>query len=124
MRLRYSSDIPDGEGVLLTNGGGWRVEIYVLANNDPTWTLVALSGASEAGPQTCPRQKLQGPYESRDQAMAARSAIALALIDQGFTLNAVDFLRWRIDAQRCVRDVRVAREQHAPDCRFDPKDVL
>lgn len=124
MKLRYSGAMPETEGVLLTNRCGWRVEMFVLANNDSTWTLVALSGDAEPLCRAVPRQKLQGPYEIRDQAIAARSAIALALVDQGFGVNTADHLQWRIVAQRAVREVRRLRQAHAPDCRFDPKDVL
>lgn len=120
MYLRYSKAIADTAAVVLTRGG-LRIEIFVLANNDTSYTLVALSGPEDDCHQ---RSKLQGPYQLRDQALAARSAVVAALQDKGFVVSGHAHSQWRLSAQRCIRAVRQLRQQHVTDCRFDPKDVL
>lgn len=121
MYLRYLESAPQSEALLMQNGREWRVELYVLANNDHSYSLVALSGSEQLAAE---RVKVQGPYSMRAQALAARSAIAAELQQAGYHMNNNDTTQWRLQAQGEIRRVRELRERHRPDCRFDPKDVL
>jgi len=118
--LRYLETAPQAEVLLLRNTQLWRAELFVLRNNDDSYSLIALSGDEGAHAE---RIKVQGPYPSRPQAVAARSAVAVQLQDFGFTIDELSTARWRLQAQRKIREVRELRIQNAPDCSFDPQDV-
>ena len=120
MQLRYPLVSAEHDTLLLENRDGWRVEMYILQNNDESYSLVALSGQSGGAVE---RTKLQGPYLSRAVAHAACSAVENVLLNQGFAEENASHPQWRLAAQREIRTLRVTREQNTPDCRFDPKDV-
>ena len=120
MFLRYLKSAPDAEALLMRNNQAWCVEVFVLRNNDDSYSLVALSGVAGARAR---RRKLQGPFQTRDQALASRSAVAQQLQDTGFTIDTDALPQWRLSAQRMIRELREERRQGSPDCRFDPKDV-
>ena len=44
VHLRYLESAPQAEVLLLQNQQQWRVELFVLRNNDHSYSLVALSG--------------------------------------------------------------------------------
>lgn len=121
MFLRYLDAAPQGEALVLRNANNWRVELLVLYNNDDSCSLVALSGNNGAGAD---KVKLQGPYQHRDVALAARSAVAAQLLESGFTIDEDALSQWRVMAQRYIKELRTRRALHTPDCSFDPKDVL
>ncbi len=120
MYLRYLETSPQTEALLLRNERCWRVELFILRNNDESFSLVALSGKERAQAE---RVKIQGPYQTRAQALAARSAVAAQLQDSGFTIDEGESTLWRLQAQRKIRELRAQRERNTPDCRFDPDDV-
>ncbi|MFT5604719.1 MAG: hypothetical protein ACI9G5_001680 [Paracoccaceae bacterium] len=120
MYLRYLESAPQAEALLLRNEQCWRVELFVLRNNDDGYSLVALSGREQAQAE---REKTQGPYQTRAQALAARSAVAAQLQDSGFTIDEMTSTLWRLQAQRKIKELRALREHNSPDCRFDPDDV-
>lgn len=120
MRLRYHRTVCTAEGMLLINDRCWRVEMYVLANNDATYSLVALAGGDRVLPE---KLKIQGPYQNREEAIAARAAIAASLVAKGFAETSSVVSRWRLNAQRTIRGLREAHRANSTACRFDPKDV-
>lgn len=120
MHLRYLDSTPQAEALIMRNEQSWRVELFVLRNNDDSYSLIALSGDEGAHAE---RVKVQGPYPSCPQAVAARSAVAVQLQEFGFTIDELSTARWRLQAQRKIREVRELRMQNAPDCSFDPRDV-
>lgn len=120
MRLRYPLVSAEHDTLQLENRDGWRIEMYILQNNDESYSLVALSGQSGGAVE---RTKLQGPYLSRALAHSACSAIEVVLLDRGFVKENASHPQWRLTAQREIKSVRMTRQQNTPDCRFDPKDV-
>ncbi len=120
MYLRYLESAPQSEALRLDNKQGWCVELYILRNDDDSHSLVALSGRPQIQAR---RVKIQGPYQMRAQALAARSAIAAQLEVTGFSVSQHASPQWRLQAQREIRAVRELRKQNTPDCSFDPKDV-
>lgn len=121
MFLRYLNSAPEAEALVLRNDGAWRVELFLLRNNDDSFSLVALSGQEASQAE---RVKLQGPYQYRDVAVAARSAIARELIAADFVVADTAHPQWRVMAQRHINTLRAQRAENTPDCHFDPKDVL
>lgn len=120
MQLHYLPGDCDDELLILANAQQWRIEMYVLANHDDTFSLVALAGKRDLVNQ---KIKLQGPYQDRAEALAARSAIACSLHSSGFVSADPDTAQWRVAAQRAIREVRDAHRSYTTDCRFDPDDV-
>ncbi len=120
MQLRYPLVSTEHDVVLLESSNDWRVEMYVLENNDDSYSLVALSGRVAGAVE---RTKLQGPYLSRLLAHAACSAIANVLREDGFVEQNSTYPQWRLTAQREIKSVRIVRQQNKPDCQFDPRDV-
>lgn len=118
--MRYLESAPETEALLLRNEQRWRVELFVLRNNDDSFSLVALSGSEQVQAE---RVKIQGPYQVRAQALGARSAVAAQLLDAGFVIDEVSSTQWRLLAQRNINEVRALRQQNTPDCRFNPEDV-
>lgn len=125
MHLSYLDSVPGSAVLLLSNGNCWRIELYILGNNqdnreEETFSLVALSGREQAPPG---RIKTQGPYQCREEAKAARSAIAASLLQVGFRIEGQAPAQWRIDAQRTIRELRECHRLYSTDCSFDPDDV-
>jgi len=120
MFLRYPETLPDSEALLVTRNTTQCIELYVLANRDNTFSLVALAGELGRSPS---REKLQGPYQTRAQAVAARAAVVQQLLEREYALALTATPRWRLDAQRAIRVVRESRQRNAPDCSFNPNDV-
>ena len=120
MRLRYPLVSAEHDTLLLENRDGWRVEMYILQNNDESYSLVALSGRKGG---VVERTRLQGPYPLRAVAHGACSAIADVLMSDGFAEDGASHPQWRLAAQREIRSVRCVRERNSPDCRFNPDDV-
>ncbi len=121
MHLRYLDVSPRGEALILGNPADWQVELFVLANDDDSYSLVALSG--QAGSGAPEKTKLQGPYQMREQALAARSAIAALLLEGEHRILPEAVPHWRMAAQRAIRELRDLRLRYFTDCSFDPQDV-
>lgn len=120
MHLSYLENAPDADVMVFTSAQLWRIELYILTNDDATFTLVALAG------QDChanSKVKLQGPYQDRREAVAARSAIATHILSDGLEQANSAVPQWRLAAQRAIREVREAHRSHATDCHFDPDNV-
>lgn len=122
MHLNYLPAAPQAEVLVLRNERGWRIELFVLGNDDQSYSLLAVSG-EEASRQGA-RVKFQGPYQIRELALAARSAIAAQLQKSGFAIESEAIACWRLQAQREIRLLRNTRKDNYPDCRFNPDDVL
>lgn len=120
MHLQYLQSDSGGEVLVLGNDRQWRIEMYVLANDDDTFSLVALAGKESLVNE---KIKVQGPYQDRSEAVAARSAIAGSLVSDGFSEGDYGLAQWRIAAQRAIREVRDAHRSFTTDCRFNPDDV-
>ena len=126
MHLSYLDSVPGSAVLLLVNDDRWRIELYILGNNldakdAETFSLVALSGREQSSPG---RIKTQGPYQCREEAKAARSAIAASLLQAGFRIEGKAPPQWRIDAQRTIRELRDCHRRYSTDCSFDPDDVF
>lgn len=123
MRLRYDPTIPAAPGpVVMLGPTGQRVEMHIREDEDGTATLVALSGPDSYTPPKGICQ--QGPYHLRDQAVAARRAIAAQLKHAGFRYAQDEYPRWYLAVQRSINDARKIRGESAGNYRFDPKDVF
>lgn len=120
MRLNYNLQIPDQKNPLVLLGSdAARVEIHMREEVSGVTTLFAFAG------QKCVERKCaQGPYETRDQALAARKAIIAELIRTGFQLQENEVPLWSFDVQREIRQMREYKSESAVDTRFDPKDVF
>ena len=124
MKLRYPNHVGiDGNchaTIVLENNRHWRIELTIKANDDETCSLIAQSGINT---QPAELNKLQGPYQTFDQAAAARIAIVDRLFDKGFyVLNRVPI--WTLQAQRVIKQLRQTRSQNTTNVRFDPSDVI
>lgn len=120
MYLDYLNDDASAEVLVLNNAQDWRIEMFVLANEDDTFSLIALAGKWR---QRHDKIKLQGPFQQRREAQAARSAIARSLLADGFVAEKTPLPQWRLAAQSAIRGVREAHRNHRTDCHFDPGDV-
>lgn len=119
MFLQYTADVP-ADTVLVMGKAHRRIELYILENSDGRYSLVALAGSAAAAAD---KAKLQGPYEQRDQALAARAAIMPELEKQGFEVLSASIPVWQLNAQRTIRDLRVEQEESRGDYAFRPEDV-
>lgn len=125
MKLRYPNhadiDVNCHTTIVLENNRHWRIELVIKANEDETCSLIAQSGINT---QPAELNKLQGPYQTFDQAVAARTAIVDRLFDKGFYVltNAIPI--WTLQAQKAIRQLRKTRSQNSVDARFDPSDVI
>lgn len=125
MKLNYDSSSLALDSTLkvliLENTRGWRIEIQLRANEDSSFTLVAMSGIHSKPAEL---SKLQGPYESRQQACAARRAIAIQLLDKGFKAMEHEHSIWNLQAQKAIQKVREQRKLNRGNYDFHPDDVL
>ncbi len=121
MYLHYLDTSPTQKTLLLNSVGQRCVELCILPNEDDSFSLVAMAG--ETGKQPA-KLKVQGPFQFRDQAVAARSAIAASLLKVGFSIDEHSPSQWRLAAQRIIRELRLSRHQHSVDCEFDPDNVF
>ncbi|GAB1264134.1 PA4575 family protein [Aurantivibrio infirmus] len=122
MRLNYNAQSNDGSkpSVLLLNEND-RVEIYLRAEPDGQTTLLACSGDKVALPK---KSYQQGPYESMEQAVAARRAIVHDLLRRGYTYSEDAVAIWAIAAQRALKQIRKTKRSSKANYKFDPKDVF
>lgn len=134
MLLHYpSSHTQMADVLVLENARGWRIEMYLKANQVPdsqalkpahsssSYSLIALSGVSHLPAEL---NKAQGPYETREQASAARSAIAQQLLNKDFEVQHKAEGIWSLQAQKAIRQMRAERNQHQGNYHFHPDDVL
>ena len=120
MRLNYSLPLPDDKNPLVLLGANAaRVEIHMRQEANGVTTLFAFAGCDQIE-----RKCAQGPYETRDQALAARKAIFAELVRTGFELAQSELPLWSLAAQREIKQMRVEKSQSTVDTRFDPKDVF
>ncbi len=90
-------------------------------NEDETYTLIAMSGLVNRPAEL---SKLQGPYQTLQQGIAARSAIAEQLIRKGFSMLKDQHAIWRLQAQKAIQTVRRQRIDNQGNYDFHPDDVL
>lgn len=120
-RLNYTDNTGSGmQPVVLVDQSGLRVECHLRAEEGASTTLLALSGRDGG----VGKSKLQGPYETPAQAVAARKAIVAALVRSGFSLLPNEHPLWSMDAQRIIRQLRSVRANDSSRYKFDPKDVF
>ena len=120
-RLNYTDDTGSGlQPVVLKDPSGLRVECHLRTEEDGSATLLALSGRGDR----VGKSKLQGPYETPAQAVAARKAIVAELVRMGFSLAPNEHPLWSMDAQRIIRQLRSVRANDSSRYKFDPKDVF
>ncbi len=89
-------------------------------NEDDTYTLIALSGIAS---QPAELSKLQGPYQTLEQGLAARMAIARQLESKGF-YQCEGHSIWDIQVQKAIQKVRLQRSASQGNYQFHPDDVL
>lgn len=119
MRLFYSKTLPNDCSVLvLVAECGRRIELYLRQSDEGT-TLLALAGSNEPS-----KSKLQGPYETVEQAIAARNAIAQVLINEGFNHALNHQPLWELAAQRAWGEVKSKNSAAKVDTTFKPQDVF
>ncbi len=124
MKLNYQTQSPDLlhiPALVLRNLRGWRIEMHLRPNDDHSYSLIALSGIDNWPAELC---KAQGPYETRDQGVAARSAIVNQLLAKGFQLLENSGSIWVVQVQRMIRSLRDQRTVHRGNYQFHPDDVL
>jgi hypothetical protein len=120
MKLRYPK-LASAAPVIMENSRGWRIEMVIKANEDESHSLIAQSGLTNKPAEL---SKLQGPYQTQDQAVAARAAIADQLINKGFQfLDKVEPM-WSLQAQGAIKRLRQQRQDNTGNYSFDPNDVF
>jgi hypothetical protein len=96
-----------------------RIEFHILARDVSTYILISYSGSDNALPS---KQKVQGPFHSKDQAQSAVSAIANALKVDDYETSEEHTI-WAIQAQHAARSLRLETSSASGDYSFDPQDV-
>lgn len=120
MKLRYPK-LASAAPVIMENTRGWRIEMVIKANEDESHSLIAQSGLTNKPAEL---SKLQGPYQTQDQAIAARAAIADQLFNKGFQLLDKVEPMWSIQAQGAIKRLRQQRQDNTGNYSFDPSDVF
>ena len=120
MKLQYPDNAKSTDRSVSLLRSGQRVELWLLPNEDLTYSMVGISGTDEALPA---KQKLQGPYHTRAQAIAARTAITQALENSGFHIDNGEPI-WSLAAQKLIREIRSSRIASQGNYEFSPDDVL
>lgn len=120
MRLQYDPTIPSGSAPLILRCGPRRVEIHLRRDEENLVALLAFAG--EEGPPE--RTVIQGPFQSMEQAVGARRAIAAPLLERGFEVDREVHPIWTLAAQRSINAVREGHRANVVNYRFDPKDVF
>ena len=120
MKLRYPK-LANAAPVIMENTRGWRIEMVIKANEDESHSLIAQSGLTNKPAEL---SKLQGPYQTQDQAIAARAAIAEQLINKGFQLLDKVEPMWSLQAQGAIKRLRQQRQDNTGNYSFDPNDVF
>lgn len=119
MRLFYNKMLPsDSDVLVLVAQRGMRIEFYLRQSNDGA-TLLALAGSGRPA-----KSKLQGPYETVEQAIAARNAIAHSLTREGFDHLVGKQPLWELAAQRAWGEVKSKNSAAKVDTTFKPQDVF
>lgn len=119
MKLHYPKK-PNQDGLILENKSHWRIEMVIKANEDDSFSLVAQSGLRDKPAEL---NKLQGPYQTLDQALAARGAIAQQLESKG--VQQIDAQPiWSLQAQAVIKRLRQERGDNTGNYSFDPSDVF
>ncbi len=125
MKLSYgcsqTSRHPDQNPVILENERHWHIEMQLKRNEDETYTLIAMSGVRQRPAEL---SKLQGPYQTLQQGIAARSAIVEQLVTKGFSVLKDAHSIWAIQAQKAIQSVRRQRIDSQGNYDFHPDDVL
>lgn len=119
MKLEYDQT-PDTSTLVLENERQWRIEMFLKPNEDDTYTLVAMSGIATRPAEL---SKLQGPYQTKAQGQAARSAIAKQLQNKDFHILQQHSI-WQVQAQKAIHTVRQTRTANQGNYDFHPDDVL
>lgn len=109
-----------GDCLILVSDLDQRIEMHIRRDEDGTTTLYAFSGAHGELPT---RDIQQGPFQSHDQAVGARQAIAAELLASGFRVLHHEPPIWQLPLQRQLNEARQLREAAKVNYRFDPKDV-
>ncbi len=112
--------MPDQEALVLENQRHWRIEMVIKANEDESFSMVAQSGLKDKPAEL---NKLQGPYQTLDQALAARGAIAQQWVSKGFERVDVSPI-WSLQAQAVIKRLRQERGDNTGNYSFDPSDVF
>ncbi len=120
MKLRYPK-LASAAPVIMENSRGWRIEMVIKANEDESHSLIAQSGLTNKPAEL---SKLQGPYQTQDQAIAARAAIAEQLFHKGFQLLDKVEPIWSLQAQGAIKRLRQQRQDNTGNYSFDSNDVF
>ncbi|WP_341937280.1 PA4575 family protein [Marinimicrobium sp. C2-29] len=120
MRIQYSLTVPSGSAPLVLTSGPRRVEIHLRHDEAGLFALIAFAG--EEGPPE--RTIMQGPFQSLEEAVGARRAIATPLLEQGYCVDSDTYPIWTLAAQRSINAVREGHRANVVNYRFDPKDVF
>lgn len=120
MKLQYNSNLAQPTDQVFENAKHWRIEMSLRTSSEGKWVMIALSGLNDRPPEL---SKLQGPYETQAQAIAARSAIAAQLLSKGFKALE-DSCIWNLQAQKALNDVRESHRHNPVDTTFFPYQVL
>lgn len=121
MKLSYpEKSVSTDKTLILENQESHRIELSILMNEDETYSLIGISGYQGSHQF---KQKAQGPYHQRNQAIGARTAITQSLLSSGYQIKNNSSL-WTLNAQRLIRELRKMRTEHTGDYEFSPDDVL
>lgn len=113
MRLDYKVK---HTGSILLLRQSHRIELHLSSLDSELSCITMLAGPDQGRPEV---HRQQGPYHSRQQALAAISAIANELTRLHYSQREVPLI-WQVPAQRLVRQNRKQRQQHRVDSRFIP----
>ncbi|WP_317928749.1 hypothetical protein [Halioxenophilus sp. WMMB6] len=131
MRLDFNpSQAVIQAGVVVLTQGDARTELYLKTcgdlseqrdlneSSDKSYTLIAFSRVADSE-----RIARQGPYTTRAQAVAARTAIINELLRLGYEVAESQPL-WELKAQQEISRIRQTKSQSGGNYAFDPKDVF
>ena len=122
MRLNFTGfKIPKETRLLVATNDNNRIEIHVKDNMDTTFTLISITGKSNGG---IDRSLRQGPYTTREQALAAMQAICNELQRLGYCPNTESSSIWEIKVQQEINILRQVKKENQGNYKFHPNDVL
>ena len=123
MKLYYDKSIPDNIAPLILKKRGTpsRIEIFIRKDKDNHALLLAFCGDDGMMPSKAIQQ---GPYQSIDEAIAARNAITGQLLTRGYKLKQQLYPNWITHCQRELNAIIKQKSQSKADYTFHPEDVF
>lgn len=122
MRLNFMGfQVPKDTRLLVARLDNSRIEIHLKDNQDNTFTLISVTGDNKGAIQ---RSLRQGPYTTREQALAAMQAVCNELQRIGYAPRVDETSIWEIKVQQEINIIRQTKLENQANYKFHPSDVI